>query len=138
MAVGEARGGSYIVLDEDYRILEVAQSVQSVFGDFLGQNVWELFPGSHAIFSSYLGDAHRTGEPVEFVQFYRGTVVRIEAAPQDGRLHVSWEVLGAVDVSTLESMRTSLGDIVSLLTEQEGAPQSEHSRPPLHVVEGGA
>jgi len=109
-----------------------------VFGAFLGQNVWELFPGSRAIFSSYLEDAHRTGEPVEFVQFYRGTVVRIEAASQDGRLHVSWKVLGAVDVSTLESMRTSLGDIVSLLTEQEDVSQSEHSRPPLHVVEGGA
>lgn len=137
MAVGRVRGGRYIVLDEDYRILEVAVSVEHVFGKLLGQNVWELFPGSRAIFSSYLEHAHRTGQPVEFVQFYRGTVVRVEAAPQDGRLHVSWEVLGAVDVSTLESMRTSLGEIVSLLTEEEGAPQSE-PRPPLHVVEGGA
>jgi hypothetical protein len=125
------------VLDEDYRILEVTPSVQSVFGDFVGQNIWELFPGSHAIFSAYLEAAHRTGEPVEFVHFYRGTVVRIEAAPRDGRLHVSWEVLGTVDVSTLESMRASLGDIVSVLTEQEGVPQHEHSRRRLHVVKRG-
>jgi hypothetical protein len=109
-------------------MLEVAPSVESVFGDFLGQNVWELFPGSHAIFASYLEAAHRTGEPVEFVQFYQGTVVRIEAAPQDGLLHVSWEVLGAVDVSTLESMRASLGHIESVLTEKEGVQEDGHSR----------
>jgi hypothetical protein len=137
VAVGEARGGSYIVLDEDYRMLEVAPSVESVFGDFLGQNVWELFPGSHAIFASYLEAAHRTGEPVEFVQFYQGTVVRIEAAPQDGLLHVSWEVLGAVDVSTLENMRASLGHIESVLTEKKGAQEDGHSGRRLRVVKRG-
>ena len=134
MAVGTARGGSYIVLDEDYTILEVAPSVESFFGDFLGQNVWDLFPGSHAIFASYLDEAHRTGDPVEFIQFYSGTVVRILAAPQDQRLHVSWEVLGAVDVSTLDSMRTSLGDIVSLLSEED-ASSDRDLRPRLRVVE---
>ena len=137
MAVGSARGGRYLVLDEDYAILEVAPSVESAFGDSLGQNVWELFPGSHAIFSSYLEEAHRTGEPVEFVQFFRGRVVRIEAAPQDRGLHVSWEVLGTVDVSTLESMRESLGDIVSVLTEQEGVSDDGAPRRRLRVVGRG-
>jgi hypothetical protein len=131
-------GDRHIVLDEEYRIVEVGASAAPEFGAFLGRRVWDVFPDSRAVFLPHLEEAHRTGEPVEFVQFFEGTLVRVDAVPENRRLAISRKVLGTVDVSTLESLRNSLLGIVNALADEETAPYGTSLPPLLRLLEGGA
>jgi hypothetical protein len=56
------------------------------------------FPGSEPLFKPYHDAARRSGEAVEFVQFYDGNVARIRAVPVgNGRLELMWEQLARLD-----------------------------------------
>ena len=45
--------------------------------------MWDYFPASEPLFNPYYDAARRSGESVEFVQFYDGNVARVRAVPVD-------------------------------------------------------
>ena len=81
-------------------------------------------------------EAWHSRDAVLFVQFYKGAAVRVEAVPEEGRLRISWRVLGVVDVSTIDALQNSLLGIVEVL-DQERPPARASLRPTLRIVEGG-
>jgi hypothetical protein len=125
----------FIVLDEGDRIVGVGPHAASQFGPLLGASVWDCFPGSESLFKPYYDGARRSGEPVEFVQFYDGNVARIRAVPVGaGRLELEWESLARLDTLTLETLVETLDAALEHLGEAaEGV-----GRPTFRVVEGGA
>jgi hypothetical protein len=119
-----------VVLDEDYRIVEVGSSAQAAFGPLLGHDLWESFPDSEPLFRPYYEKARRTGEPVEFVQFYRGSVARIRAVPAGCRLALFWQPLARIDPLTLDRLRASVDRALELVSTE-----TSHG---LRLIEGGA
>lgn len=126
----------HVILDEEYRIVEVGPAAQAGFGPLLGQNVLECFPGSRPLFLPYYEEARRTREVVEFAQFYDGYIMRLRAVPEGSRLTVSWETLGMLDVLTLDGLRMSLQAALQAVTDSEEALRRESVRRSLRVVEG--
>ena len=126
----------WIVLDEDDRIVEVSENAADVFGPLKGESLWETFPSAREVFGPYCDRARRTGEVVELVKFFEGTLKHVRYAPQGSRVLAIWENLASVDVSSVESLRHSLLEIADMLADPdaEGALQP----PPLRVLEGGA
>jgi hypothetical protein len=131
------QGALRLVVDEEYRIVDVSAAAQPALGHLLGQNVWEHFPRARSLFLPHYEEARGTGESVEFVQFFNGKLVRVSAVPKDRGLAVSWRVLRIVDVSTIETLRHSLCDIVSDLAEEERNVTEAHAGRPLRILEGG-
>lgn len=124
----------FVVLAEDYRIVEVGPAAQAGFGPLLGQNVLDSFPGSRPLFLPYYEQARRTGETVEFTQFYDGYVSRITAVPNGSKLAVFWELLGMLDVLTLDGLRDSLEAIIRTLAGAENTLLKDRVRNSLRVV----
>jgi hypothetical protein len=129
----------FVVLDEGDRIVEVGPHAESQFGPLLGASLWDSFPGSEPLFKPYYDAARRSGEPVEFVQFYDGNVARVRAVPEgDGRLALEWEQLARLDTLTLGSLSATLDDALELLGGEASAPGRQTlGRAALHVIEGG-
>jgi hypothetical protein len=139
VAVTVQRQTPAVVLDEGDRIVEVGSPAESQFGPLVGEVMWECFPGSEPLFKPYYDEARRTGRPVEFVQFYDGNVARVRAVPAEGgHLELHWELLVHLDVTTLDSFRTTLRQALELL--EAGATGSFHdeARRALRVIEGGS
>jgi hypothetical protein len=129
----------FVVLDEGDRIVGVGPHAESQFGPLVGASMWDCFPGSEPLFKPYYDSARRSGEPVEFVQFYDGNVARIRALPVgDGRLELEWEQLSRLDTLTLESLSETLDEALELLGgESEGRRHPTLGRAALHIIEGG-
>jgi hypothetical protein len=62
--------------------------------------------------------------------------MRLRATPKGSRLVVSWEVLGMLDVLTLDGLRMSLRAALQALSDSEEALRRESVRSSLQVVEG--
>jgi hypothetical protein len=123
----------FVVLDEADRIVGVGPHAESQFGPLVGASLWDCFPGSESLFKPYYDSARRSGEPVEFVQFYDGNVARIRAVPADeGRLELQWEQLARLDTLTLDSLSETLEQALGLLDEADAG-----TRRVLRVIEGG-
>jgi hypothetical protein len=139
VAVTVMREQPFVVLDEGDRIVGVGPHAESQFGPLLGASLWDCFPGSEPLFKPYYDAARRSGEPVEFVQFYDGNVARVRAVPAgDGRLALEWEQLARLDTLTLESLSDTLDDALELLGgDAAGRPRQTVGRAALHVIEGG-
>lgn len=133
MAVTET-GSPFVVLADDYRIVEVGPAAEAGLGPFAGRLLWECFPGSEPLFKPYYDEARESGEPVEFVQFYEGAVARIRAVPTGDRLELYWELLLRLDTLTLDGLRSSLAEAVDLLDDREA---NMLRRERLRVIEGG-
>jgi hypothetical protein len=100
--------------------------------------MWDCFPGSEPLFKPYYDAARRSGEPVEFVQFYDGNVSRIRAVPTaDGRLELEWELLVRLDTLTLGSLAQTLEESLELLDGYGSGDQRDIVRRALRVIEGG-
>jgi hypothetical protein len=129
----------FVVLDEGDRIVGVGSHAESQFGPLLGASMWDCFPGSEPLFKPYYDSARRSGEPVEFVQFYDGNVARVRAVPTgEGRLELEWEQLARLDTLTLDSLSETLDDALELLGgETTGRRRQTLGRAALHVIEGG-
>jgi len=128
----------YLVLDEAYRIVEVGPAAAGQFGPLLGQHLWDCFPDSEPLFRPHYDKARRTGEPVEFVQFYKGHVARIRAVPAGSRIELFWERIMRLDTLTLDRLATSLSDAIARLTDREAALDDRSApRGPLRVIAGG-
>ncbi len=138
MAVTVKRQTPFVVLDEGDRIVGVGPSAESQFGPLVGALIWDCFPGSERLFKPYYDAARRSGEPVEFVQFYDGNVSRIRAVPAaDGRLELEWELLVRLDTLTLGSLAQTLEESLELLDGYGSGDQRDIVRRALRVIEGG-
>jgi len=138
VAVTVERQAPFVVLDERDRIVEVGPSAEGQFGPLIGARMWDCFPGSEALFKPQYDAARRSGEPVEFVQFYDGNVARIHAAPlPDGRLELVWTQLARLDTLTLGMLSETLDRALELLGVEGSDSHRAVVRRVLHVVEGG-
>ena len=125
----------WIVLDEEDRIVDVSDDAEPIFGSLLGESLWERFPAAGAVFAPYCDEARRTGRDVELVEFFEGTLKRVRYSPSGSRVRATWEILAAVDVSSLDTLQESLRAINAALAEVERGVNGQ--RPPLRVVHGG-
>jgi hypothetical protein len=130
------QGVPQMVLDEGDLIVQFGPDAQAPLHEYEGRNLWEAFPDSKPLFHPYYEQARRTGEPVEFVQFYAGYVTRVRAVPAGSQLHVYWDKIDRIDTLTLENLRDSLSRAVSAIEEEEAHLRREQARSRLHVVDG--
>jgi len=138
VAVTVEQDAPFVVLDEGDRIVGVGPHAESQFGPLVGTSLWECFPGSEALFKPYYDAARRSGEPLEFVQFYDGNVARVRAVPrEDGQLELHWAHLARLDTLTLSSLADTLEESLELLEAQGWDGQRETVRRALRVIEGG-
>lgn len=128
---------SVLVLDDEYRVVEVSPALQAGFGLRPGRSTIDGLPGSRSLFVPYCEHARRTGKPVEFTQYYGGTVMHVRVVPEAARLVVSWETLGILDVLTLDGLQASLRSLVETLTRAEDALRRDRVRRSLRLVGGG-
>ena len=127
-----------IVLDEEYRIVEANLIAAPWFAQHVGKGVFDCFPGTRCLFCPYYNEARRTGEAVEFVQFYDGYVTHVTVVPRGAQLTVSWETLGILDTWTLDGLRSSIDAALARLEEARHELERKRVRRSLHLVEGGA
>jgi hypothetical protein len=125
-----------VVLDDTYRVVEVTPAAAPWFAQHIGKDVFECFPGSRPLFRPYYELARRTGQTVEFEQFYDGYVVYVRAVPSDAGLEVTWEPLAIVDTWTLEGLRSTLDRALARLDELSSELERERTRTSLRVVGG--
>ena len=126
----------YIVFDEEDRIVEVSELAVPVFGSFLGQNLWDCFPDSRPLYEPHYAKARRTGEPVEFAQYYNGRVMLVEAVPSGTHVTLWYEVLAILDVLTIEGLRESFDSALAKLSAAEENIRREQVRASLRLVGG--
>ena len=124
----------HVVLDEDYRIVEVSSAAEAGFGHLLGENVLDCFPDSRPLFLPYYEEARRTGAVLEFDQYYDGYVVHLTVVPAGPRLTVFWNTLGMLDLLTLDGLRASLHSVLETLGASEDDVRRERVRRSLSVV----
>lgn len=136
MAVGESSDLPYVVLDDDDCVLEVGAHAPAIFETLLGRRVHEGFPGTEALYGPHFERARRTGAGVEFAQYSDGHVTVVKAVPAGRRLIVSWELIGFVDVMTIEGLRSSLAALESALAEPEESVRRDRVRGSLSVIAG--
>lgn len=137
MAVTVQRQMPFVVLDERDLVVEVGSAAESQFGPLRGRVMWDCFPGAEALFKPYYDTARRSGEDVEFVQFYGGYVVRVTATPTPDGLLVSWEQLARLDVTTFASFRDTLVESLELIEKRSSGPSRDEAHRALRLIEGG-
>jgi hypothetical protein len=130
------QGVPQMVLDEGDLIVQFGPDAQVPLGVFEGRNLWDAFPDSRPLFHPYYEQARRTGQPVEFVQFYAGYVTRLRAVPAGAELHVYWQKIDRIDTLTLENLRDSLSHALSAIEEEEAHLRRDQARSRLRIVEG--
>lgn len=128
---------THVVLDEEYRIVEVSWAAEAGVGPLCGQNLLDCFPGSRPLFLPYLKEAQRTGRVVSFPQYFDGYVADVKVVPAGSTLTVTWDGLCMLDVLTLDGLRASLHAVLDTLRAREDALHREVVRRSLSVVEGG-
>jgi hypothetical protein len=139
VAVTVEHEAPFVVLDTMDHIVEVGPGAESQFGPLQGSLLWDSFPGSEPLFKPYYDEARRTGEPVEFVQFYDGNVASIRAVPRgDDRLELYWERISRLDTLTLDGLAGTLDESLQLLDEQRSRLCRDELRKALRLIKGGA
>ena len=139
MAVTVQQRTPLVVLDEGDRIVEVGPGALSQFGPQLGSVVWDCYPGSKPLFKPYYDSARRTGDEIEFVQFYDGHVARVRAVPRENRhLELYWEHLAHLDTLTIGSFVDSLEQSLEVLEGASTENDRSELRKALRVIEGGS
>jgi hypothetical protein len=127
-----------VVLDDGDRIVGVGPHAESQFGPLVGEVLWDCFPGSEPLFKPYYDHARRSGEPVEFAQYYNGYVARVRAVPRGrDRLELYWHQLTRLDTLTLEGLVQSLGESLAVLGGRRRGPERDGTGGALRVIEGG-
>lgn len=124
----------FVVLDEDYRIVEVGPAAEAGFGPLLGRCIWDCFPGSESMFRPHYERAQRGGQPIELVQYYGGYLTRVEIRPKVGAIRVAWETLSMLDTSSLERLRASLTAAIAAVDERVAELERHRVRASLRLV----
>lgn len=125
-----------MVLDEDDRIVDVGRIAEGSFAPLQGLSLWDAYPGAEPFFRPYYEKARRTGEPVEFVQFFEGYFTEIRAVPEGNFLLLYWDVLCRLDTLTLERVWASLHEAMAIIEKCEDRVGRDRVRNLLRVVEG--
>jgi len=128
VAVGKAPELPHVVLDAEDRVLDVSPSAPAPFPSLLGKRVHDGFPETGALYAPYYERARRTGEVVEFTQYSDGHVTLMKAVPTRRVLIVSWELIGFIDVMTIESLRDSIDAVLDALSKNEEVLHRERAR----------
>jgi hypothetical protein len=137
VAVTVPEGTPFLVLDAEDRIVEVGHAARAVYGSLVGRTLWDRFPEALPLFKPHYDRARRTQEIVEFVQFFRGQVGWLRAAPRGSTVTLSWRMLFALDTLTLDRLRDSISEALELLEKSEDAIRRARLRGSLRLVEGG-
>jgi len=124
------------VLDEDDRLVEVGPHAPAILKSLLGKRAQDIFPETEALYRPYYERARRTGAVVEFAQYSNGHVSLIKIVPARRRLTVSWELIGFIDVMTLEGLQASLAAALDALVQTEALVRRNRVRGFLRVVAG--
>jgi len=126
-----------VILDEHDRIVECNRAARPWFEHNLGRSVFACFPGSGPLFQPYYDRARKTGEAVEFAQYFDGRVTRVRAVPCGSRLAVSWETLALLDTTTGERLLASLDHAIERLDAALRELERARAKSSLRVVDGG-
>jgi hypothetical protein len=138
VAVAVEEQAPLVVLDEGDRIVGVGPRAESQFGPLVGEVMWDCFPGSEPLFKPYYDHARRSGEPVEFEQFYDGSVARVRAVPRGrDRLELYWHQLTRLDTLTLGGLVASLDESLAVLGSRGSSTERQGTVAALRVLEGG-
>ncbi len=124
----------YVVLDGDDRIEYVAAGLHEPLGRWLGHVLWDLLPASREVYGPVFDAARASGERVDAVVFYAGRAKRLTVLPAADGLAVHIEVLAALDVTSLGTLRRSLERIESALAAPASAPHDPPARASLRAL----
>ena len=124
----------FLLLDEDYRIVEVDSPAEAAFGPLLGRNVFDCFPDATSLYRPYYEKARATGKVVEFAQYYDGYVMHVGLEPIGSKLVVTWDTLVMLDVLTLDGLKASLHNALSAISTWEDRLTRQRRRQTLRVV----
>jgi hypothetical protein len=106
---------TYVVLDDDDRIVHVSPRLHDSIGHWLGHVLWDHLPEAREVYGPHFEEARRAQEPVEAVVFYAGRVKRLTVIPAADGLAVHVEHLEALDVTSLGTLMRSLERIERVL-----------------------
>ena len=120
-ALRHAASAAYVVLDDDDRIASVSASLHESLGRWVGHVIWEHLPGSREIYGPTFDEARSSGQPVESVVFYSGTVMRLTAIPGPDGLAVHVERLAELDLTSLATLTRTLAQVESALAHRASA-----------------
>lgn len=126
-----------VVLDETDRIVECNSAARPWFAHNLGKSLYSCFPGSSQLFRPYYEKARRTGQVVEFAQYFDGYVTRVRAAPCRSTLQVTWETLAILDTTTADRLIASLDHAIDRLDDEIREIERDRAKRALRVVGGG-
>ena len=135
------------VLDDQFRFVSVAKTINPGAPAPLGRSIWDAFGGEDVFRASY-ETVLATGEPVGFRSYFDSVVIETYAAMSGRYLRIRYRVLATVDVSTLESLLATMQVATAELAKPFGTglalapsgPKRNQRRAantaPLRVVEG--
>lgn len=103
-----ARSGSYIVLDDDDRVVHVSAALHERLGRWLGHVLWEHLPGARDVYGPAFDDARASGETVVAIVFYSGRLKRLTVSPAVDGLAVHVEPIAELDITSLGTLTRSL------------------------------
>lgn len=106
---------SYIVLDDDDKVLYVGADLIERFGGWIGHVLWDHLPQASDVYGPCLEAARADGRAVESTVFYSGRAERLIAIPTAGGLAVHVEMLAELSVRTLGTLTSSLRRVESAL-----------------------
>jgi hypothetical protein len=127
-ATRSAAPDTYVVLDDDDRIVHVSAPLHETLGHWNGHVLWDHLPGARETYGSAFAEARDTRDPVVAVVFYAGRVKRLTVIPASDGLAVHIERLEALDVTSLGTLMRSLERIEGALA----APASSQPDPRAH------
>jgi hypothetical protein len=125
---------TYVVLDQDDRIVSVSPRLHGNLGQWLGHVLWDHLPSAKEICSPCFDEARASGTPVEAVVFYSGRVKRLTAIPAADGLAVHVECLAELDVTTLGTLTRSLAQIEAELAGRACEPLDSPARASLRAL----
>lgn len=111
----EPPGSSYIVLDEDDRVLYVGADLSETASKWIGHVLWDYLPQAADVYGPCFAEARAGGRATESTVFYSGRVKRLIAIPAADGLAVHVEVLAELNVRTLGTLTASLRRVESEL-----------------------
>ena len=109
---------TYVVLDDDDRIVHVSAPLHDAFAPWLGHVIWDHLPAARDVYGPHFDEARASAEPVVAVVFYAGRLKRLTVIPAADGLAVHIERLTALDVTTLGTLIRSLERIERELADQ--------------------
>jgi hypothetical protein len=136
VAVEAARAASatYLVLDDDDRIVYVSPTLRHGFGTWVGHVVWEHLPGARDVYGPCFEEARDSARAAEAVGFYAGRLTRLTAIPAADGLAVHLEHLVERDVTSLGTLTRSLERIEAELDGRGFVPPDRRAPASLQAL----